>query len=84
MSSNSLFALIDGSFAIIPRPVQGASSKTRSNEFGKIFGYFLPSLQVTTVFVTPSLYKLYCKALRRYFFRSFARTQPVFFINWAM
>ncbi len=69
---------------MIPRPVQGASNKTLSNVEGKIIGNLRPSLQVTAVFVTPRRYKLNCKALRRYFFKSFAKILPVFFINWAI
>lgn len=77
-------ALIEWSLAIIPRPVQGASNKTLSKVAGKMVANFLPSLQVTAVLVTPRRYKLNCKALRRYFFKSLAKTHPVFFINCAM
>ena len=66
---------------MMPKPVQGASNKTLSNVPGNISGYFLPSLQVTAVFVTPNLYKLNCKALKRYFLRSLAKMHPVFFIS---
>jgi hypothetical protein len=81
ISNNNLFALIDKSFDIIPNPVHGASNKTLSNVPGNISGYLRPSLQVTAVFVTPKRYKLNCKALKRYFLRSFAKIQPVFFIS---
>lgn len=66
---------------MIPNPVHGASKRTLSNVPGKIAGYFLPSLHVTAVFVIPSLYKLNCKALSLYFFKSLAKMHPVFFIN---
>lgn len=81
MSSSSLLALIEGSLEIMPRPVHGASRSTRSKELGNILLYFRPSRQVTVVLVTPKRYKLNCKALRRYFFKSLAKTQPVFFIS---
>ena len=69
---------------MIPKPVQGASNKTLSKVPGNIVANFRPSLHVTAVLVTPKRYKLNCKALRRYFFRSFANTDPVFFMSWAM
>lgn len=58
MSIWTLFAFIDGSFEMIPKPVHGESSNTLSNVLGNIYGYFLPSLHVTTVFVIPKRYKL--------------------------
>ncbi len=84
MSINNLFAFIDKSFEIIPNPVQGASNKTLSKVPGNISGYFRPSRHVTAVFVTPKRYKLNCKALKRYFLRSFAKIHPVFFMICAM
>ncbi len=80
MSSKRRFALIEWSFEMIPRPVHGASKRTLSNVPGNIAGIFLPSRQITAVLVIPNLYKLNCKALRRSFLRSLAKTQPVFFI----
>ena len=76
--------MIEGSFAIIPSPVQGASNNTLSKELGKILGYLRPSLHVTVVLVTPSRYRLYWSALSRYFLRSFAKIHPVFFMSWAI
>lgn len=84
MSIIKRLALIEWSFAMIPKPVQGASSNTRSKVPGKIVPNLRPSLHVTAVLVTPNRYKLNCKALRRSFFKSLAKTLPVFFINWAM
>lgn len=55
ISSKTRLALIEWSLEIIPRPVQGASSKTLSNLLGNTYGYLRPSLHVTTVFVIPSL-----------------------------
>lgn len=53
MSRRTRFVFMEWSFEMMPRPVHGASSKTRSNVLGKIYGYFLPSLQVMTVLVMP-------------------------------
>ena len=84
MSIINRLALIEWSLAMIPKPVHGASSNTRSKVHGNILPNLRPSLHVTAVLVTPRRYKLNCKALRRYFFRSLANILPVFFINWAM
>ena len=84
MSIRRRLAFMEGSLAMIPNPVHGASSKTLSNPPGNISAYFLPSLQVTHTFCTPILYKLNCKAFSLYFFRSLANMQPVFFISWAI
>lgn len=81
MSNKTLLAFMDGSLEMIPKPVQGASSKTLSKVLGKIYGYFLPSLHVTTVLLIPKRNKLNCKAFNLYFLRSFAKIAPVFFIN---
>lgn len=69
---------------MIPNPVHGASSRTRSNEPGNNCEYFLPSLHVTAVLVIPKRDRLYYKAFNRYFLKSLANMHPVFFINWAM
>ena len=74
-------ALMEGSLDMIPRPVQGASRRTLSKELGNIVEYFLPSLHVTVVFVTPNLYRLNCKALSLSFLRSLAKIHPVFFMS---
>ena len=68
----------------MPRPVHGASNKTRSKVLGNIYGYFLPSLQVTTVLVMPNLQILNCNAFNLSFLRSLAKIDPVFFIICAM
>jgi len=81
ISNSSLLALMEGSFEMMPRPVQGASNSTRSNELGNILEYLRPSRQVTVVLVTPKRYKLNCKAFNLSFFKSLAKIQPVFFIS---
>ena len=81
MSIIKRLALMEWSFAMIPRPVQGASNNTLSKVLGKMVPNLRPSLHVTAVLVTPKRYKLNCKALRRYFFKSLAKMLPVFFIS---
>mmetsp|Transcript_120526 Transcript_120526/g.234754 ORF Transcript_120526/g.234754 Transcript_120526/m.234754 type:complete len:206 (-) Transcript_120526:189-806(-) len=74
------FTFTDGSLAMMPDPVQGASKRTRSS-FGNTPLSFRPSMFVTITFVRPIRWQLETSDLHRSALRSLAKRVPVFRIS---